>query len=314
MEPITLELNEKRESVRADGKSDKPWTKTEWPNDSHELTRNEKYVTRHTRKLWQLWWRSRVLERYCDPQLAPYRPDMGDGSWLSRGEFLRRRVQLEFGLAKNFIDPKRGFFILHKFKPSQRLQYEAMKKRRDYDLLYFSSIALESFRGKYANIETAQKDYINSENYFRNRKYVTKSKIPLKFRSYGSFINKLHTVPYTENLRRVYQDETGKWVAEDVTFESTDALGKTSVQTKMDPRQGFVQNSIPEISMKLHAKAKNPIPDIVKASYLEYNDDELSIPSVHAQFCGCGLSHCGRYHHRSGDSVSTAPSTDGTPL
>jgi hypothetical protein len=270
---LTAIMEEREETLRADGKSEKKFVKTpypetfnlpsdaEWydPQDDWFLPHvdkwNEENVKRFDRKRWSLWWRKIVLERYTDVSLAPVKTEKGEFTrdkfvelqWILHEHLRDKMFQKGESIHMCFWEPR-----LAKF-PIERM----MERRRNYELLFWESISFNAYYPKFANLDEDKKAIYNRDDYFAYRKKLTRSKLPLNLRSFGLFIQRLHTTPYAEEyrlVRRIAHPDfpNGKWTAEPLKNEIGEA--------RMHPIQGHRQNFMVELSKKIWERFNEETP------------------------------------------------------
>lgn len=277
-------VEERQETIRADGKSEKEFIKTpypeafnlpveaEWydPQDDWFVSCvdnwNEENVKRFDRKRWELFWRKVVLERYTDVALAPIKTGEGE---MTRDRFEITRRFLFMHLTEKLVNlrglgegPRLYFWSgLMNELPIERM----MERRRYYELMFWESISFSAYYPKFANLDEDKRKMYNAENFFSERKRLTRSKIPLKTRSFGLFIQRLHTTPYSEEYRiprRVPHKDfpNGLWTAEPLRNEKGEA--------RMHPLQGHRQNFMVELSRKVWGRFNESTPDVVTKSFI----------------------------------------------
>ncbi len=222
---------------------------------------NEENVKRFDRKRWALWWRKVVIERYTDVALAPIKTGEGE---MTRVKFEWLRANLFTHIIEKLVNlrgigegPKLHFWSgdINEL-PLERM----MERRRHYELLFWESISFNAFYPKFANLDEDKRKLYNADNFFSERKRMTRSKLPLSLHSFGSFVQRLHTTPYAEEYRIPRRDYMGLWTAEPLKNEKGEA--------RMHPNQGHKQNFMVELSKKIWGRFNEETPKIVKASLL----------------------------------------------
>jgi len=280
---LTAIMEERKETLRADGKSERAFTFTDYPEAKEEESSkcnletcfvcanldteswmydkyNEDNVKRFDRKRWALWWRKVVLERYTDVALAPVKTGKGE---TTRKKFHHRRMMLHVHTIDLLIDIRKRqnsdtmlpFWSMEAAKQSiDRM----MERRRQYELLFWESISFSAYFPKFANLDEDKRKLYNAENFFSERKRLTRSKLPLSLHSFGSFVQRLHTTPYAEEYRIPRRDFNGKWTAEPLKNEKGEA--------RMHPNQGHRQNFMVELSKRIWTRFNEETPKLVMRS------------------------------------------------
>lgn len=297
-------VEERKETIRADGKSEKEFIFTHYPEayvdpstaicgqescyccermlDWEEFPHlidqyNHENVKRFDRKRWELFWRKVVLERYTDVALAPVKSGMHpphSEKEMTRVRFQFCRSKIHGMLIDRFFKENKN--ILNNFWEPKQTDFpieRMMERRRYYELMFWESISFSAYYPKFANLDEDKRKMYNAENFFSERKRLTRSKLPVKTRSFGLFIQRLHTTPYSEEYRiprRVPHKDfpNGLWTAEPLRNEKGEA--------KMHPVQGHRQNFMVELSRKVWGRFNEETPIIVCNS-IEQGPD-LSYP------------------------------------
>ena len=281
---LTSVLEERKETLRADGKSEKEFSKTPYPEaieyydgmyqagfwhyqnleyaEEELLEDVNHFVKRFDRKRWELFWRKVVLERYTDVSLAPVKEGEAE---MTRDKFNEYRRRLFIWTCDEF---PRGAGIR---EPSYRLRFfndepedfpieRMMERRRNYELMFWESISFSAYFPKFANLDEDKRKLYNADNFFSERKRLTRSKLPLSLRSFGLFIQRLHTTPYAEEYRIPRRDFEGKWTAEPLKNEKGEA--------RMHPIQGHRQNFMVDLSKKIWERFNGETPQVVQRSMI----------------------------------------------
>lgn len=285
-EELTSVLEERKETLRADGKSERPFVKTVYPEayiehndgiitcftavdeETRRVVRINDLVKRFDRKRWELFWRKVVLERYTDTALAPVK-DV-DIRELTRYDFVnRQRIIHDHLIDRLFRDNKN---ILNNFwdpKPSDFPIERMMERRRFYELMFWESISFSAYYPKFANLDQDKRNLYNAENFFSERKRLTRSKLPLSLRSFGLFIQRLHTTPYAEEYRLPRRIREVTYCGVERYIWTAEPLRNEKGEARMHPLQGHKQNFMVDLSKKIWTRFNEETPEVVKKSTID---------------------------------------------